>query len=198
MKYLKMLGLAAVAAMALTAFLGASSASATVLCKTATNPCGSAWLKTGSLEGSLTTGSTSVLKSTGENPLVEDTCTASTVGGEIASQGSGVNVVGEISSLTFTSCSNPTSVLSQAGTLELNGTNVIGKGFEVTVNAGVSCVYSAGTGTPLGTFTGGNPAIIHINAVVSKKSGSFLCPSDSVWEGTYTITGAGTLHSEPS
>jgi hypothetical protein len=34
MKYLKMLGLAAIAAMGLMAFLGASTASATVLCET--------------------------------------------------------------------------------------------------------------------------------------------------------------------
>jgi hypothetical protein len=41
MKRLKALGLAAVAAMALTAFLGAGSASATVLCTTTTTPCDS-------------------------------------------------------------------------------------------------------------------------------------------------------------
>jgi hypothetical protein len=195
MKYVKMLGLAAVAAMALMAFLGASSASATVLCKTATNPCGSEWLKTGTLSASLATEATSVLKSTGG--ALEDTCSASTVGGEITSQGENQNVVGAISTLTFTTCTNPTAVLSQTGTLELEGETVKAKGFEVTVNAGVSCVYSAGEGTTLGTFTGGNPAIIHINAVVNKKSGSFLCPPDSKWEGTYQITGAGTLHSEP-
>jgi hypothetical protein len=198
MKYVKMLGLAAVAAMALTAFLGASSASATVLCKTATNPCGSAWLKTGSLEASIASESTSVLKSTGGS--LEDTCSSSTVGGTITSQGENQNVVGSISTLTFTTCTKPTAVLEQTGTLELEGTTVKAKGFRVTVEAvsGVSCVYSAGTGTTLGTFTGGNPAIIHVNAVVNKSSGSFLCPSDSLWEGTYTITGVGTLHSEPS
>jgi hypothetical protein len=40
MKYLKMLGLAVVAAAALSAFMGAGSASATVLCTTNSTPCG--------------------------------------------------------------------------------------------------------------------------------------------------------------
>ena len=196
MKYVKMLGLAAVAALALMAFLGAGSASATVLCKTAASPCGSEWLKTGSLSSSLVKEGSSVLKSTGG--AIEDTCSASTTGGSITSQGENQPVVGSVNELTFTECTNTTTVLNQNGTLELEGETVSAKGFEVTVvAAGVSCVYSAGTGTTLGTFTGGNPAIIHINAVVNKKSGSFLCPSDSKWEGTYQITGVGTLHSEP-
>ena len=195
MKHVKMLGLAAVAAMALTAFLGASSASATVLCKTATNPCGAAWIKTGSLSASLASGATSVLKTT--NGAIVDTCSESTIGGTIERQGAGQSVAGTVSQLTFTTCTNTTSVLSQDGILEIEGTTVKAKGFEVTVNAGVSCVISAGEGTILGTFTGGNPAIIHVNAVVNKTSGSFLCPFDYQWEATYQITGVGTLHSEP-
>lgn len=45
MKYLKMLGLAAVAAMALTAFAGVGSASATggVLCENTTDHCTEKW-----------------------------------------------------------------------------------------------------------------------------------------------------------
>ncbi len=39
MKHVKLLGLIAVAAMALMALLGAGTASATVLCKTTTDPC---------------------------------------------------------------------------------------------------------------------------------------------------------------
>jgi hypothetical protein len=199
MKYVKMLGLAAVAAMALMAFLGASSASATVLCKTATNPCGAGWVYTGALEGSLTSGSSAVLESTGENPLIEDTCTVSVVKGEVTKDGgAGVNASGPVNSVSFEKCTNTTTVLNGTGTLELEGSVVKAKGFEVTVNAGVSCIYSAGTGTTLGTFVGGNPAKIVVNAVVNKSGGSFLCPSDSKWTAEYTITGLGTLHSEPS
>ena len=194
MKHIKMLGLAAVAAMALTAFLGVSSASATVLCKTSSTPC--AWIYTGSLSASISSGFALTIKNTGG--AIEDTCSESTVGGEITSQGEGQNVVAAVNTLTFTTCTNTTSVLNQNGTLELEGTTVKAKGFEVTVNAGVSCVYSAGSGTTLGTFTGGNPGIIHINAVVNKKSGSFLCWPSLIWETRYSITGAGTLHSEPS
>lgn len=39
MKYVKTLGCAAMAAMALMVFLGAGTASGTVLCKTAASPC---------------------------------------------------------------------------------------------------------------------------------------------------------------
>jgi hypothetical protein len=195
MKHVKMLGLVTVAAMALTAFLGASSASATVICDTATNPCGAESIQTGSGEGSLASGSTLAIKST--SGTVEDTCTGSTVGVSLTSQGESQNAVGAVSTLTFTSCSNTTTVLEQAGTLELEGTTVKAKGFEVTINAAVSCVYSAGTGSTLGTATGGSPATVDISAVLNKKSGSFLCPADTKWEATYTVTGAGTLHSEP-
>ena len=64
MKYVKMLGLAAVAAMALMAFLGASSASATVLCKThITSGCAAAgWDYAGPLEASLKPGTSAFLE----------------------------------------------------------------------------------------------------------------------------------------
>jgi hypothetical protein len=192
MKYVKMLGLAAVAAMALMAFLGASSASATVLCKTNTDPCGAGWIYSGPLVTSLQNG-TSVLKSTGGS--LEDTCTTSEVTGSVSES----EASGTVTGLTFTGCSKPTSVVNQDGTLTLEGNTLKATGFEVTVEAvsGVSCVYSANTGTTLGTFTGGNPATTTINAVVNKKSGSFLCPSDSKWEGTYVVTtpASTTLHS---
>jgi hypothetical protein len=64
MKYLKMLGLAAVAAMALTAVLGASSASAaTFLCKTNANPCPEHYPTGTTLSGSLEPGFHSTLTS---------------------------------------------------------------------------------------------------------------------------------------
>ena len=105
-----MLGLAAVAAMALTAFLGASSASATVLCKkTPTSgvcPAGETYPSGTKLSASLDSGSSASLTDT-SGEILQDTCTVSTVGGEITSAGgSGKVVSGPVSSLTFSSCSN--------------------------------------------------------------------------------------------
>src|SRR5215470_1129708 len=97
MKYVKMLGLAAVAAMGLMAFLGASTASATVACKTQLTanchssgwayPAGTLW------DASLEPGSTAILEATSGGTL-EDTCTESTVAGKQENTGSSSETIG--------------------------------------------------------------------------------------------------------
>jgi hypothetical protein len=206
MKYVKMLGLAAVAAMGLMAFLGASSASATVLCKTTTNPCGASWIYSGpALSASLDPNTTATLENTSGS--IEDTCSGSTVEGAITNAGDATHtVVGSVEHLTFTGCTQETTVTVETGTLELHsitGTNngtVTAIGFKVDIKLfGVQCGYGAGGGTDLGTFTEGNPGTMDIHAVVNKEAGSFLCPGDLVWNGTYTITTPNsTLDAEPS
>jgi len=211
MKYVKMLGLAAVAAMGLMAFLGASTASATVLCTTPneTAKCAAGWdyVKGTIWDASIEPGTTAILESTGG--LFEDTCTESTVAGEQENTGSSTETVKiEIKDVTVTNttapglsfgnCTKPTKVLNPNGTMEFHweekpendNATVTASGFEVTVEAisGVSCVYSAGAGLDVGTATSGSMGTIHINAIVNKKSGSFLCPADSVWKASYTIT----------
>lgn len=83
MNYLKMLGLAAVAVAALTAFLGAGTASATVICKTepTAGVCPEGWDYSAGTKGkaSLEKGTTAILRSTAGS--IEDTCTESTVEG---------------------------------------------------------------------------------------------------------------------
>ncbi|MGN6816508.1 MAG: hypothetical protein ACTHK3_10560 [Solirubrobacterales bacterium] len=192
MKYLKMLGLAAVAAMAVMAFFGASSASATVLCTTTTAPCGTGWHVDKTVGTAI--GSTS-LHSTGG--ALEATCTESSSTAEKSTTGSSTTTpVGTVAKagLTWGGCNQITETL-EGGELEIhqiagthNGT-VTAKGFKVTVViGGLSCTFGAGTGIHLGVLTGGDPAILHANAVVNKVAGGFLCPADSVWEATYQIT----------
>jgi hypothetical protein len=197
MKHAKKLGLGLVVA-ALMAFLGGTSASATVLCKTslAEGCAASGWdYSTGTkFVASLRAESTTFERSTGG--AIERTCAASTITGELENTGSTAEAIKIwVTGLTFGECSRPAKVLA-TGTLEIawnegtdNGT-LAGKGFEITIEpvGGVSCVYSFGSGTTLGTVTGGSPATIDVNAVVNKKSGSFLCPSDSIWEMSYVIT----------
>jgi hypothetical protein len=212
MKYLKMLGLAAVAAMALMAFAGAGTASATVLCKK--NPTAVPPAVTGTecpkgedypsgtvIDGSQTT-ATAILETTGGSTL--DTCTGSTVKGKTSTTGGATaTVTGPIEELTWTGCTFPTSTVTK-GSLEIhwipgthNGT-LTAKGTEVTINTGFfgACTYGASaTGTDLGTITGGNPATMTINALVPLiKNESGLCPSEARWTSHYTVTSPTPLY----
>jgi hypothetical protein len=198
MKHLKMLGLAAMAIAALSAF-SVASASATELYSGATT------LGHTTITGSLTKGTSAELKTTGGTLL--DTCTGSdititaTPGG-----GTGVPVVGHVTNLQWTGCTKTTDTL-ELGTLEvaytsgLNGT-LSGKGFKVTVamsaEFGGTCSYTLGTGgTTVGEAKGSTtgPATLVINATVNGASGnSFLCPSDTKWIANYTATSPSPLH----
>ena len=204
MKYLKMLALAAVAAGALMAFLGAGTASATVLCSTTADPCPSAqkWGDGTVLDFSIASGNSAVLVTTTGEEI--DTCTGSTVEGEISAANTGTGTLlqkeGTIAKtgLTWTSCTFPTKTLSTTGSLEVdkiagtsNGTVTADSEFQVTINTIFfgSCIYGVTAGTSVGDITEGNPAIFHANAVAEKFSGSNLaCPATSKWTGTYTQT----------
>jgi hypothetical protein len=211
MKYLKMLGLAAVAAMALMAFFGASSASATVLCKTTlTSGCQAAgWAyPAGTTLHATLDPETSADLSVGGTTIA--TCTESTVHGTTSNAGSSSETVfgaltttkiagdphpEEPTGLHWDGCSNTTKTI-KAGELEIhsiagsdNGT-LTGKGNEVTVAlSGVSCTYGTGAGLDLGTVTDTTPhATIDIDATVQRTAGGFLCPATARWQAKYVIT----------
>jgi hypothetical protein len=193
MKHLKMLGLAAIAALGLLAFVGAGTASATTLF-TNSNLTG-AYASGTEVHSNLTTGKTAVLTDGSGNPLV--TCTGSTVAGK-TSNTTGTTISGSITALTFSGCDTTVDVLAN-GSLEIEKTSkanegkVTGKGSQVTVTIfGVSCTYGTGTGTTLGTITGGTAPILNITAVgLTKVAGGFLCPSTAGWDANYTV---GTPH----
>lgn len=202
MNYVKVLSLIAVMTIASILSLGDSPASATVLCKTnLSSGCAAAgWDYSGPLTASLKPGTSLWTENT--SGAIEETCSESSISGT-ASTGSPSETASSIISkehLTWGRCSN-TVTTTAGGTLEVhnisgtsNGT-LTAKEFKVTsVVAGVSCSYGAQTGIDLGTLTEGNPATIDINAVVNKVEGSFLCPSDTIWRGTYVVTTpSGTL-----
>jgi hypothetical protein len=202
MKCLKALGLAAVAAMALTAFLGANSASATVLCTTtppAGTACGIGW-HVDEIDASLSEWSVSFRSTSGS---LEAACTVATLlpvkKGPFTGSAT-TTPVGEVAKANLTwgpigaGCTNTIETIA-GGETEIhwipgtdNGT-VTAKGLEVTVVlAGVSCTVGLEGTKSTGDLTGGAPAIIHIGVVLFKKGGSFLCPSSVVWEGTFKIT----------
>lgn len=195
MKYLKMLGLAAVAAAALMAFAGAGSASAAVLCKTATNPCTSKWTLGTKLEYSLKKETSAAWKTTGAEFL--KTCTNANLHGEIVNAGSATEPVKlKVTEDSWTSCTVPTTTL-KLGEIEIknitgttNGT-VILKGAEFTTNDLVfgDCSYGTAVGgTDLGTLTSSSTgdSVIDVNALLAPVGGA-CCP-DVVWQESFTIT----------
>jgi hypothetical protein len=193
MKYLKILGLAAVAAMALMAFAG--TASATELYSGATT-LGKGTLIKASLEGS------SVLSS-GETVL--NTCTGGQFTSEITNPGSATTTTsGPNITIDFENCANPVHTI-KTGTLEVhhiagtdNGT-VTASGAEIgNTIFGTNCVYASNTGLHLGTLTGatkaGEDAILHVDATVSEVGGRFLCPDTATWTATFRVTSPTPLH----
>jgi hypothetical protein len=197
MKYLKLLGLGLAAACALAA-LPVGSASATVICKTTTNPCSNAYPEKTLVHAVLKSNTSTKFSST--DGMINDTCTESTFQGETENRGGkGVNVKLPLATLTFGKCGTKTAVLKN-GTLELifkeKGSGTVQSfGMEVTVEAttGASCVYGTAATTTLGTWT--EPAsevsdtVLDVNASLARISGSgFLCPTPITWTAEYTIT----------
>jgi hypothetical protein len=145
MKYLKMLGLTAVAAMALMA-IGAGSASATTLEVNGVAQTGAV-----TLTATLEPGSSALLQLT--NGSFANTCTESFVEGKTSTftAESSKPIGGPISNLTFTSCTTPPVKADKFGSLSVewisgttNGT-VRSAGAEVTVPSPI-CTLTCKTG----------------------------------------------------
>jgi hypothetical protein len=198
MKYLKMIGLAAIAAMALMAFAGAGTASAAaVLCESGTTaPCATKWSTPKALDFSLKT-TTSALLTTTEGTTLNK-CATSTVQGTLTSNVSGGNATGEVpaSGLTFGSCLTEGVKTLVGGKLTVTAALAGGAGtvfaddFEVTVPGPFgSCIYGAGNGTHLGTLSEGKAgtSTLVVNAVVTRTQGT-ICPSSAKWVAEYTLT----------
>jgi hypothetical protein len=194
MKYVKMLGLAAIAAAALMAYVGAGTASATALCSTSTSPCTGTKYGVGTeIRASLHNGQ-AVLTAI----FATVKCSESLVVGEVTNAGgASATVVGKITTLAFGTCNCTVTVLAN-GELEVhytsagNGT-LTGKNSSVTIDcSGVKCIFgTAAAGTTIGTVTGGNGAIITANAnlpYISGDASNFVCTAGSgigIWKAPY-------------
>lgn len=217
MKYLKIFGLAAIAAMALMAFVGAGSASATVLCEITPTEEGlpnegecPEEFAVDEIEASLT--GTAILETTsGSPPTVLDTCTVGRVKSHTTTKGSTTETAtGPIDELFWgevtKGCTKTTDTLANEsepkfGELEIhsigdthNGT-VTAKNAKVTVNTIFgSCVYGTGAELDLGILKGGSPATLEINTTVKKQpGGNAACPAETRWTANYAVTGPGSL-----
>lgn len=175
--------------------VGASSASATVLCEVSENPCGGEGYGQGTtIEASLSTGTTAVLVA--GFGTVE--CSGSEIKGKVEKAGgeSGEVVSGSITTLSFSSCNCTVTTLTN-GSLEIsytssgNGT-LVGKSSVITATcSGVSCKFgTASTGTTLGTVNGGSSATLKAEAKLPWASGdssNFVCTLGS-GTGSFTAT----------
>lgn len=198
MKHLKILALAAMACAAFMAFVGAGSASATVLCKEPlTSGCAAAGKDYAAgtvIESSQTKETTGILTGGG---FTLDTCTGSTIKGKTTNTGSDTETVkGPNEEINWGTCTSETKTIKN-GELEIhyisgtdNGT-MTSIGTEVTVKTIFgSCVYSA---SDIGVLKGGNPATIEIKEL-SVKLVSGPCPSETKWTDAFTVTSPQPLY----
>jgi hypothetical protein len=183
MKYVKMLGLLAVAAAALMAFTGVASAT------TLTSPSGTTYTST----IAATAGATSL-----HGPFTTVTCQKSTVEGQVESHGAGVTAGGSISTLDFSECNFPVKVLKN-GSLEVHATSggngtLTTSGAEITIETSIAnCLFTTKS-TDVGTLTGGTTAVLDINSAGIPRTGhSIFCGSSGTWTGSYTVNTPDTL-----
>lgn len=197
MKHLKTLGLAAIAAAALMAFLGTASASATVLCSSTAEPCSTQKWPVGTrLEFSLTAG-TSLTWVNGGTTL--ETCKEAVLKSDITNAGSGASTVtSENKTLSFNGCTFANG-FTKLGGLEIHNISGTSNG-TVTASGEVgwtfnnplfgSCVYGWTTGGVVGTITEGKPATLDLNTGIVRLSGSSIsCPANGNLNGSLTQTG---------
>jgi hypothetical protein len=194
MKYLKMLGLAAVAAKALKAVAGAGTASATEICTVTSYPCpaGSAIKE---LQLSKDPNTTPVLETT--EGSIQDTCTEALAEGASTQGDSTHTVLISDMNLGFTGCTNTTTPNNKSiCEVEFHGeggsdnATATAQGCTIAVNlGGVTCRYGAGAGVTLGTFVGGTTRTIAVNTVlVGIDENSFLCSATLRWTTSYVVT----------
>jgi hypothetical protein len=193
MEHLKMLGLAVIAALGLLALVGVGTASATRLCTD--SACNTVYPTGTSFHATLVPETSSTGKS---GSVTISTCTESTASGNTQNE-TGASIVISGVNIQTGSCSQTTHTLA-AGSLSimrtgLNTGEVIAKGNAVTQGIfGTSCTYGTGEGVKLGTFTGGSPAVMKINALLPRIAGGFLCPSPATWTAEYVVTSPHALY----
>ncbi len=205
MKYIKILGLAAVAAMALMASVGAGTASAKegVLCSTTTNPCTSKWAVGTVLDFSAEESTPLEFTSGG----LLNTCTGSTVKGKLTANPNGTGTAtGENTEITWTGCTHASTTIKNAAgnfgglTVEKaagssNGTVRADGEIRVTIAGlfpGENCVYGVTNGTHMGTLKEGNPATMEANTIATKITvagdSCVFAPASALWKGKYVLT----------
>jgi hypothetical protein len=182
-------------ALATLAFATTGSASATVLCKTATDPCsGGTYGKGTTIEASLKAGTSWRLPAGFATPECEEAA----LKGEVTDPGGeeSASISGPLTSLSFGECNMTVTVLkkgnfSVSSTSGGNGTLAL-EGFEITFFNGVtSCTYG---GSASMSLSGGAMASLKTSGSLTKVAGSFLCANPAVWSAEYTVASPEPLY----
>jgi hypothetical protein len=200
MKYLKILGLAAVAAAALMAFVGAGTASAeTTACELTEEPCTTHGWGVGTEV--VAHNEVEPPRLTAAGGLVEVICQKSTIEGSVTAA---TTPVVALSKLTFEECNNTVEVLKPGelvlhhdenkatGENKHNG-NITVRNFRVRIKAsGLTCTFGGEIKEGI-TLTSGGAAgeetkpTVDATAEIKLEEG-FFCPSTGIWHAKYLVT----------
>lgn len=216
MRHLKMLVPAAAVVVVLIASIGAGSASATVLCTEAVNPCPVGKIEPAStaITANLDPGANAVFKS----PTFTTECTASSWEAETANKGGGgERVTLTLKQLSFTECKCGTTTLTKVahvfvekiGFLEVesiganNGTLLASEtAFTIECTGIGSCKYGATSpAMDIGKLKGGNPATAEISVILPWIKGDdslLVCGNSATLTTKYEITAPKPLYVQPS
>jgi hypothetical protein len=170
---------------------GASTASATALCKTAGTPCsGGTYGKGTIIEASLKTGTSWTVTADKTR-----SCEEATIKGEVTSAPgtTGTPVTGTVTSMKVGKCSGVVEI-TKTGTFSISRAAIGGKltleGFEINLGGGV-CFYGGPATTDLAP---GAMASISASTALPKVSGSAICPATASWSAQYTVTAPEPLY----
>jgi hypothetical protein len=208
MKQLKLLGLAFVAAVALTAFLGTGTASATELCSKASTPCLGTKYGTGTATSTVNS-TNAVLKTS----ITTVTCVISSLDGTTTSGGgSGTTAVtGITTEFHFFACtdSGGEECTVIAGAKNLGNISITGGSasetaafnYNITSKTGVhvecgffiNCTFYTESTTLAGHNQISGAPTIRAEEAVMKREGGF-CPESATWTGTYKIVNPSPLY----
>jgi len=209
MRHLKMLGLAAIAAVAAMAFVGASSAMAesTALCKVSTSPCPEKSLYPSGtvIKAQLLPGTESLLLGPEPESKIEVQCTGSTSEGKTTGASLANPLTGELTSLAFSGCTygapktpacevnvEKLGVLTLLKTaVNLGEAKVTGVLVTVTCAAVLKCTYTT-EALPLhakGTGPSGEVAELTASKAPLVQEGVGVgCPAKGFFDAKYEIT----------
>src|SRR4051794_5343013 len=180
------MALAAVAAAALMAFLGASTASATQLCTDLGGVCTE-------YSGAITGTSTNATLATN---IANFECSDSqaTIN---ASSSTGAPILGEVTALSFTGCRTEVSLipctvtvknLPYSASLEgktLTVTDPVGAGAKMVCGSWLSCEFLT-TRAKL-VVTNGEPTTARAEEVALSHENGAICPATATWSATYSV-----------
>jgi hypothetical protein len=202
MKSIKTLCSSAAAVGLLIAVTCAGSASATVLCKTASAPCeaGNRYAAGTKIESHLKTGTRLIIDGAFGEALYE--CRESKLNLLTTTTGSAVATVSaDTEAFTFGACEGTTPVVLKKPAMEIHwisGTNngtITEQGIEITIVylLSLDCVYGAPEAQAIGPLTGGKQAEIQLNLTLARIKGSG-CPEELTWTALYEVTSPSPLY----